>query len=240
VTWGAFDPLWVEDYGLKELTASEQTVGLHVAMLKTYLAISAHRRIDEEDGIVLSGRELMAITGLSRPMIIGAVDALIDRGLLQKHSRDTSNTNRYLLQIKPDKFRKVPQDIVFANLHAIGNRGAVNLDALKIYVALLYLRGKERNAVTVSHKRLIGYTGARPERIKRAIEILAATGLVFVDRSARFRPELPHAPEYILLGDFAGDLPQKRIDPPSRSQAERRQMADTTNGTDGQTGATPF
>jgi hypothetical protein len=203
MSFGTMPFRWIERAQLKEFSPNQGVTGRHIAALKCYLALAAYR--DFRDGFsILSTSDLAQIGGLSRPMVLEGIAMLGSMGLVEVDLRAARNTNRYRLVMENGLFRKVPQDCLLENLPKIGNRGDRYLDALKLYCALLYLRDEDSNKATVSHKKLIEYTGVRPEAVAAATSALAACNFVHIRLSEEWSKSGFPTNEYELLGDFAG------------------------------------
>jgi len=190
-----------------------------IAALKCYLAIAAYR-VDQSGDTVLSTWDFIQIARLSKPMVFEGLTILEAFGLIQIYPREASNTHAFGLGELTTGFRKVPQDVVAAGLPLIANRGAASLDALKLYLALLYNRNEEDNSTTISHVKLREYTGIRPENIVRAYSVLHTANFVVIERLATGGANGHPLNVYRMRGDFAGRRP--RLQRPSEQRRSDR------------------
>ncbi|HEX7934829.1 MAG TPA: hypothetical protein VF573_17385 [Paraburkholderia sp.] len=213
MSFGAMPPAWIADRRLTEFSGAVGVLGRSIAALKCHLAIAAnHPRYS--DGAVLSFFDIATLAKLSRPMVVEGLEMLRAFQLVEIEKKAVKNTNRYvLIGHHPDaSFTKVPQDRISDRLRDIGNRGSAHLDALKIYLTLLFLRDNNTNVATVSHERLVHYTGVRPDAVARANSVIAALGMMLIRRSESEWSVSGHPTnEYTLLGDFAGTRPSRLL-----------------------------
>lgn len=206
MSYGRMPFVWITHGMLHQFSAAEATMGREIAALKSYLAIAGFLDWKHRE-TVLSIFDLQGITGVSKPMVLRGLQLLEDRGLVVIQSRADRNTNVYELGAMENHYRKVPQDVIGSNLKLIGNRGAVSLAALKLYVAMLYHRNEKTGDAAVSHRTLVDETGVRPELVKDGYKVLHTCGFVTVSRSSALR-ELSASGfatnAYKMHGDFVG------------------------------------
>lgn len=209
MAFGSLPFEWIRDGRLKEFAQKKGANGKMIAALKCYLVIAAYR--EYETGIsVLSLNDIAKIGGVSKPMVLQGVALLEAMGLLEIGLRAHKNTNAYRLSglsAADGNFRKVPQDLICDRLPSLSARHPRNLDALKLYFAMLYLREERTSKAVVSHKRLIEYTGVRPEDVAAANSSLAACHFLHIRLAeGNDYSRTGHPPnEYTLLGDFRGE-----------------------------------
>jgi len=208
MAFGSMPHHWISDGGLKQFTPAPGATGRMIAALKAYLVVSAYR--DYETGeSVLSIQDIAIVGGLSKPMVLEGTTILEAMKLLEIDIRGHRNTNVYRLPGMPalgGTFRKVPQDVICDRLPNLSARQPRNLDALKQYIVMLFLRNEMTSAAIVSHKTLIEYTGVRPEDVAAANSSLAAAHFIQIRPSeGNAYAKTGHPPnEYTLLGDFRG------------------------------------
>lgn len=204
MSWGQMPPGWIAAGGLTEFSAGAGVSGRMLAGLKCYVAIAGYR-LDQTGDTVLSTSDLQEITRLSKPMVFEGIQVLESFGRVTIEARAAANTNAYRVGDLGPGFRKVPQDILAASLPHVPNRGAGGLDAIKLYLALLYHRNEADHTAKVSHQTLRTLTGIRPENITRAYSTLHSAGFVIVERMASWSPTGGHPTNiYHLRGDFLG------------------------------------
>jgi hypothetical protein len=201
MSFGTFPSIWIKEGGLKEWSPRAGVVGRSIAALKCYAAMAAYR--DYRLGTaILSSFDLGKIAGLSKPTVLEGVLMLQAGGLVSIDR--VKNVNRYTFASGGAGFRKIPQDAICRGLPEIGNRNPRNLAAMKIYMALLYLRDEETNTATVSHSKLVEYTGVRSTDVAAATSILVAAGLSHIRQSDEWSKTGHPTNAYHLLGDFTG------------------------------------
>lgn len=220
MSFGTMPTDWVDRGALLELSARPGVLGRSIAALKCFLAIAAHHRANEE-GVVLSCLEIGEIAKLSKPSIIEGIEIVRSMDLLTVNAKASRNTNRYGFPDSTSTFRKIPQDRVFQYLKLLGNRHERYLDALKAYFTFLYLRDKDTNTATVSHSRLVHYTGIRPENVAAANSVLAACHFIQIRTTDDWGESGHPNNQYTLLGDFSGRLPT-RMTAAAKKKTERK------------------
>jgi hypothetical protein len=195
---------WIANGTLRQFSGGVGVVGREIAALKCYLAIASFRDFRHAE-TVLSLYDLAQLIGASRPTVAEGIVLLEAHGLLAIQTRAERNTNVYVLGNTDAGFRKVPQDLIAQQLREIGNRGAITLDALKLYIALLYRRDEADNRAKVTHRTLVSDTGVRPECIAAGNSILHSHRFVTVRKDESTYSMSNHPTNaYILHGDFAG------------------------------------
>jgi len=196
LNWASFPRWWVRDR-LPGFTAGV-SAGKNMAALKIYLAVAltADYRTRRAE---VSWSELSELSGLSRPMLKRGIDSAQQSGILEV----TSNGYRhsYCLTSAADQlgFAKLPKNRLRLVLPKLPGRGYIALDALKIYIALLTVRPRDRFVVPITHKHLINWTAIQPTRIRPAIDVLTNHRLIHVTKAEAVDVGHPHN-EYNLLG----------------------------------------
>ena len=199
---------WIDARRLPEFSPKKGDVGILAAALKAALAIGAYRNFTTGD-TVLSCQDIVKITGASKPMVISGIALLDALKIIEIHGRAHRNTNVYRFRDFPgesNSFRKVPQDAICMGLPQLKARHPSVVDALRLYLAMIYLRENSTSKATVSHERLVHYTGVRPEDVARGNSLLVVSGLIQI-RTAELTAfsRTGHPPnEYKLAGDFDG------------------------------------
>lgn len=203
MSFGTMPYQWIADGQLVDIVPRVGVTGRNTAALKCYLAIAAYR-VFRQNTSILSYSDLSDITGASRPTVLEGTAILSARNIVQIGVREAKNVNAYKFSDTAKDFRKVPQDRICDCLKNISNRHARSLDALKLYLTMLYLRDAASSIATVSHKKLIEYTGVRPENVAAATSVLAACGFIHIRYSDEWSRTGHPTNAYSLLGDFEG------------------------------------
>jgi hypothetical protein len=178
--WGSF-PRWVGDT-LAGFKAGKEA-GAHMAALRVYLALALVADFETREAS-LSWSALQEQTGLSRPMVKKGIAAAEKAELI---SIDTSgHRHSYRLLRESDDeiaFTQVPLLELRKALPKLPTRGYHALDALKVYITLLTVRGRNSDRAAISHKKMQVRTGVQPGRIRSAIDVLVNHRLLHVESS---------------------------------------------------------
>lgn len=202
MSWARMDSSWVRDGRLHWLRTGAAT-GASIAALKVLLTIGAHTHFDTcEAELSLADFEL--VTGLSRPQVIKGIRML--EGLHVISVRKTSHIHVYKLENAHEPpWSKVPTDKIRARLKHLPNRGETALAALKMLVLFLVLRDGSNNRATVSHEKIVIYTGIRTNHIRAGIDHLVNHEFVHVHLEEKFgRVTGRPTNSYELLARFDG------------------------------------
>lgn len=202
MSWARMDSTWVRDGGLMALRAGADT-GANTAALKVLLAIGAHTHFSTCE-VALSLADFELVTGLSRPQVIKGIRVLKELRVVTVDQ--TSHIHGYKLENAHEPpWSKVPTDKIRARLQHLPNRGETALAALKILVLFLVFRDGATNRATISHDKIVAYTGIRPKHVRAGVDHLVNHEFVHVHLEEKFgqtngRPT--HS--YELLARFDG------------------------------------
>lgn len=181
-SWASFPRWWVRD-SLHTFTAG-CNAGRNMAALKVYLAVALGSGWESRETTV-SLSQLEEATGLSRPMVVKGVHAAIQAGLL--NADKSAHTHRYTMACEPNAditqvvpFAKVPRARLAAALPKMPARGGHALDSLKLYIALVTVRQRSAFHAQIGHRKIVEWTGIKPNRVRAAIDVLINHGLVHV------------------------------------------------------------
>ncbi|KJZ52487.1 hypothetical protein [Pseudomonas marginalis] len=170
---------WTRTTGcdLASFKAAEQA-GASIAALKCLLAVSLQMDFHSRSAVV-SYNDFETLTGLSRPMIAKGIRTLEDKKIL---AIETAHTHRYTVNEVEDKnWAKIPFDLLSLRLRDLGNRGAVRLAALKIYVLLAARRNNNYDWTALTYEQICAHTGVRRGDIRAALSELYSLGLLHAD-----------------------------------------------------------
>lgn len=195
--WGSF-PRWVGD--TLTVFKAGNDAGAHMAALRIYLALALVADFDTREASV-SWSALQQWTGLSRPMVKKGLAAAEKAGLISIDTSTHKHSYRLLKQSDDEiSFTQVPLLELRKALPKLPTRGYHALDALKVYITLLTVRGRNSDRAVISHKKIQVRTGVQPARIRSAIDALVNHRLAHVQSSeADEGSGHPHN-EYLLLG----------------------------------------
>jgi len=171
-----------------------------MAALRVYLALALVADFDTRDAS-LSWSALEERTGLSRPMVKKGIAAAEKAGLISIDTSGHRHSYRLLKQSDDEiTFTQLPLIEVRKALPNLPTRGFHALDALKVYMTLLTVRGRNSDTAAISHKKIQVRTGVQPGRIRSAIDVLVNHRLIHVERSESDEGEGHSYNVYLLLG----------------------------------------
>ena len=185
--WVRLPSAWIEEGGLQRLrwTGGEFDSGANCASALMVLAVIAHE-VKEETGVAnLTYDRLCIATGLSRAKVSAGLTILETLAVIVR-----SPEGRSSYQLKHFGMRDGWCKLPAKRLYSVGRiiafqdftlRKAAELNALKLYYLFAARRGEDTNMANISYDRIADYAGLDRGRIKTAISVLAAQGLVHVE-----------------------------------------------------------
>jgi hypothetical protein len=214
--WIKIPTKWVIDTD-KAILKKMKWVGINkahnTAALMVYIAI-AHSINDipargrENIGeAILSYTELVDITSLSRALVVGAINVLINENLITKST--SGKVNRYAIVGYEEMYGwgKLPAKklygsglekiTAFKNFHL---RKKVELDAMKIYFLALALRNNQTNYAQMTYEKITEYTGIHRNDISSATSFLVASELIRINQIESKNNENQFINIYRLVG----------------------------------------
>jgi DNA-binding Lrp family transcriptional regulator len=181
--WVRFPGGWIERGGLKALRWAEGVGADNVAAL--IVLISLVQNADQDSGQVrITYDRLAIITTLSRPKISQGLKRLIALGVIE---RLAGQSDFALVDFSPSvgwsmlpakRFYDGPAATVWEMFKL---RRRVELDALKLYLLFVVRRDRNDNYAHLSYDRIVDYSGVDHNRIRPALSLLAANGLIHVE-----------------------------------------------------------
>ncbi len=185
--WVRLPTAWIEEGGLKALRWQDGAGSSNVAGLML-LSVIAHRADDDGLASHVTYDVFCQATGLSRTMVASGLSILYGHGLVEK-SKDAQSAYQ-LCNYDPAKgWGKLParglyrQDRIPA-FHDLHLRKVTELDAMKLYFAVVARRDNATNWARMSYETIEHYAGIPRNRIRSAISLLAASHLLHVDHLA--------------------------------------------------------
>lgn len=183
--WVKLPSQWIEAGGLRDFGWARGQGANNLAALMALTVISHH--IDLGTGVArLSYDMLCEKTSLSRAKISAGLDILATRGLLDRGRNGRSSYG--LAGYDPDLgWAKFPAEglyhfgvvAAFTGFHL---RLRTELDALKLYFLFAARRDRRTNLAKIKYETIEDYSGVPRDCIRRALSLLAANGLVHVER----------------------------------------------------------
>jgi DNA-binding transcriptional ArsR family regulator len=187
-------PLWVkipngriEARGLRHFRWLRGEGADNVAALMGLTAISHH--VESENGIArLPYDALCDITGLSRAKLARGLDVLRAHALIEREPDGRSSYK--LVGYNPAQgWAKFPARGLYRNgvITAFSEfrlRLPAELEAMKLYFLFASRRDRRSNLAKITYDTIEDYSGVPRNNVKRAVSLLAASGLVHVERVA--------------------------------------------------------
>lgn len=182
--WVKLPTRWIESGGLKKLRWEKEVGSSNVAGLMVY-GVIAHRA--DDDGIAehLTYDDFTVATGLSRTKVSNGLDVLYEMELVAKDQQRQSMY--HLLGYDPAKgWGKLPARGLYRGksipaFHEMHLRKNTELDAFKLYYAVVARRDNDTNVARMSYVKIEEYAGIPRNRIRSAISLLAANNMLHVD-----------------------------------------------------------
>lgn len=200
--WVKLPTQWIESGGLKRLRWERGVGSSNVAGLMVY-AVIAHHADDEGGAERLTYDDLSVATGLSRTKISNGLDVLYKMELVAKGQQRQSMY--HLLGFDPAKgWGKLPARGLYRGkrlqaFHEMHLRKNTELDALKLYYAVVARRDNDTNVARMSYVKIEEYAGIPRNRIRSAISLLAANNLLHVDLVKSLESEFGVSNAYRLV-----------------------------------------
>lgn len=207
--WSKMPSRWIAD---GQLCAFRGTgAGEQAAALKLYMALAMFATFKPAPGAPIAGSARLSFSDLerqcdiSRRYVSRGLEALAERQRLTVEK--VGNAHRYLLSGYEDAgWAKLPRAHLLEarRFQGLGIRGALYLNALKLYLALITFRPNESQHTLLSYDSIEEYTGIPRSRIRRSIEVLVNHEWISIAAHA-WTPD-PKKPRnvYVLRGDFWG------------------------------------
>lgn len=198
---------------LKKLKWSGEDKAHNTAALMVYMAI-AHNvnetpTLNRPDiGIAeLSFTNLTDITSLSRASVAGAINKLIEIGLIEKYNNKKINRYRLVSFGEYSGWGKLPAKKLYdKNMERINGfknfklRSKIELNSMKIYYLIIALRNNNNNHSQMSYSKITEYTGIVQNDINPAISLLVTNELIRVLHIESDRHEKAISNAYRLVG----------------------------------------
>lgn len=171
-----------------------------MAALRVYLALALVADYETRE-VSISWSTLQEHTGLSRPMVLKGIETAEKTGLISIDRSGHRHSYRLLRESEDETgFTQVPLHELRNALPGMPTRGFHALDALKAYITLLTVRGRNSDRAAIGHQKIWYRTGIQPGRIRFAIDVLIERHLVHVERAAAVGVGGHPFNEYILTG----------------------------------------
>lgn len=177
---------WITDpgkLGLGSFKWQPREGARNVAALMLLIVMS-HRADRHTGRMSVTYDDFQAATGLSRGKIAAGLNKLQASGLIKRLSAQSS----YLLVGIEEglPWGKVPDKGLYTRdtipaFHNFTLRSPVELDALKVYLAIIARRDNGTNWARMNYDKLSALSTVPEGRLKKALSFLTANGLVVID-----------------------------------------------------------
>lgn len=200
--WTKLPSGWIEAKGLKEFRWLRGQGANDLAALMGLTAIANH--VDGQTGIArLTYDELCDVTGLSRAKLSAGLGVLTDLKLIER-TPDGRGTYRLGGYNPTSGWAQFPAHGLYRNgtimaFNVFRLRQVAELDALKLYFLFASRRDRRTNLAMISYEKIEEYSGVSRNNIRRALSLLSANSLVYVDYVASLRNEDGVANAYRLV-----------------------------------------
>ncbi len=209
--WSRIPTAWIR-YGEGLSKFSIKDVGGNAAALKIYMSIALLAPYRSQAPNLFAGQasvsydDLEEMTGLSRSLIPRGLGILKDFSMVEVI--DSARIHAYRLIGYEDEshgWGKLPYDHLRhgpsgGRLAAFGHRAQVDLNALKIYLALVAFRDGSSGYSSLSYDKIVAYTGVHRSRVRPALSSLYDARLVGVDPIADHRDKGNGPSRYVVEG----------------------------------------
>ena len=200
---------WIRDGALHTFRANSDTGD--AAALKLYMALAMFASFRPAPTAPVAGAvrltfsDLEQLCDISRRYIARGLRRLEATAHISIHC--VGKAHRYVLaDYEQTGWAKLPRAHLLEDqrFRGVGIRGALHLDALKLYLALVSFRANDSCQVLLSYDKIEHYTGIARPHIRRAIDVLLNHEWVSMSsHTLEARPQQPMN-IYVLRGDFWG------------------------------------
>jgi hypothetical protein len=183
--WVRLPTDWINSGGLKAFRWEASKGSNNTAALMC-LMVLAHYTNSESGFVIATYDNLELSTGLSRAKISAGLNVLQNQQIIERNV--LGHRSRYALkQYEPIGWAKLPAKRLYHN-HTVAFfselhlRKPAELNALKLYFLIVARRGRDTNLANISYDKIHEYSGIDRNRIKSALSLLIANGMVHVER----------------------------------------------------------
>ena len=193
--WVKLPTAWIEARGLRAFRWGRRGSGSAGIAGLMVLTVLGHRAEPDSGEVRATYNDIVTATGLSRTSVSAGLRVLESENVVARVPEKRSTYQ--LVGYDPDRgWGKLParklyrgdEILAFRDFHL---RRIAELDALKAYFVFIARRDATRNLVLLSYDKITDYTGIPRIRIKSALSMLLAHGLVYVEQVAS--EETPYA-----------------------------------------------
>jgi hypothetical protein len=185
--WVKLPNVWIEDGGLRDFQWKRGRGANELAALMVLAVIGHHA--DPEEGIAqLTYDHLQWKAALSRAKIAAGLKILGEREIVEPRPKGRGSYR--LAGYDPHKgWAKLPARGLYRNgsvaaFDHFNLRRPAKLNALKLYFLFASRRDRKTNMAKISYEKIEEFAGVPRNRIREALSVLAANGLVHIEHAA--------------------------------------------------------
>jgi DNA-binding transcriptional ArsR family regulator len=182
--WVMMPSEWIADGGLKHFIWGPEIGANNVAALMALAPILHHA--DRESGITrLTYNDLERTTSLSRAKIAAGLEVLEKRSLIEREPEGRS-TYKIAEFNSSNGWAKFPALRLYRDgripfFNELNLRKRAELDAMKLWYFIAARRDNDDNLAKATYDQITNSTGIPRDRLKTALSLLAANGMVHVE-----------------------------------------------------------
>jgi hypothetical protein len=185
--WVKLPNAWIEDGGLRDFQWKRGSGADELAALMVLAVIGHHA--DPEEGIAqLTYDDLQWKAALSRAKIAAGLKILGEREIVEQRTKGRGSYR--LAGYDPHEgWAKLPARGLYRNgsvaaFDHFNLRRPAELNALKLYFLFASRRDRKTNMANISYEKIEEFAGVPRNRIREALSVLAANGLVHIEHTA--------------------------------------------------------
>jgi hypothetical protein len=206
--WSKLPSRWIRDGGLRAFQGGDSRGD--AAALKLYMTLALFANF-KPIALLAAGSTRMTFSDLEQQCEVSRRYIALGLRRLESQARIVTqrigNTHCYVLaDYEETGWAKLPRAHLLDNrrLPSFGIRGALHLDALKLYLTLVTFRANDASQVLLSYDKIEYYTGIARRHIRRTIDVLLNHEWIAITSyvpESRLRQPMNI---YLLRGDFWG------------------------------------
>jgi hypothetical protein len=182
--WVMMPSDWIMEGGLQQFRWASESGANNIAALMSFAPIL--HRADRVSGVArLTYDDLKLATSLSRSKISAGLEILEKRKLIEREPEGRSTYK--LCDFNPSGgWAKFPalrlyRDGSISFFYELNLRKRAELDAMKLWYFITARRDNDDNLAKVTYDHVTELTGIARERVKTALSLLAANGMVHIE-----------------------------------------------------------
>lgn len=186
--WVKLPTQWIEEGGLRDFRWAKGKGAANVSAI-VLLIVMAHHAHPDTGEVRITYDKLCERASLSRAMVSAGLDVLASKGLLET---ETVGRSHYALtDYDPTAgWGKLPAAKLYHNgvieaFAGLQKRKQVELDAMKLFLLFVARRDNSTNMALLNYDQIEERSGVARARIKPALSMLCAMGLIQIEHLPR-------------------------------------------------------